>query len=127
MPKAAAVGVALMLLVAAPGAFGQRATEVYIPIGQSPGVSGRTSVAGTIATIDRWQRTLVIADGATRHTAVVTADTRIWMDRSGLALPNLQGTFGDLQEGLRAEMKYAADAAREGGVAEWIKVGVSDE
>jgi hypothetical protein len=124
MPKAAAVSVAVMLLVVAPGALAQRATEMYIPVGKSPGVSGRTSVAGAIATIDSRQRTLVIADGATRHTATVTADTRIWIDRSGLALPNLQGTFADLKEGLQAEMTYAAG---DGGVAGWIKVRVTEE
>jgi hypothetical protein len=124
MARAAAAGVLFIVLVAAPDAFGQRAAEVYIPMGKSPGVSGRTSVAGAITTIDERRPTIVIADGATRHTAMVTAETRIWLDRSGLALPNLYGTFADLKEGLQAEMKYAAG---DGGVAEWIKVRVSEE
>jgi hypothetical protein len=126
MPKAAAVGVAVLLLVTAPNARGQRATEVFIPVGKSPGVSGRTSVVGTITTIDSRQQSLVIVDGATRHAAVITPDTRVWLDRSGVARSNLQGTFADLKEGLRVEIKYAAGAA-DGGVADWIKVETTQE
>jgi hypothetical protein len=91
-------------------------------VGRSPGASGRTSVVGTIATIDSRQQSLVIVDGATRHAVAITPDTRVWVDRSGVARSNLQGTFADLKAGLRAEVKYAAAAGEDGGIADWIKV-----
>ena len=38
------VAIGVLLLGGTPSAHGQKATEMYIPIGQSPGVSNKTSI-----------------------------------------------------------------------------------
>ena len=46
------IGIAVLLWGSAPSAHGQRATEMYVPVGQSPGVSGKYTVVGKIETIN---------------------------------------------------------------------------
>jgi hypothetical protein len=101
-------------------AHGQKQTERFIPVGQSPGVSGKSTWIGTIEATDPKARTITLAQGERRYTVAVTERTRIWLDRSRLKLTALNGSYGDLQPGRRVEVKYG-DAKRE-GIAEWIKV-----
>jgi hypothetical protein len=113
------------ILIAALGAFshahGQKATEQFIPIGQSPGVSQKYTSIGAIAAVNAAARTVTIADPSGPRTVRVTDGTRIWLDRTKMKQTNLSGSFADLQVGRRAEVKYA-DAARD--AAEWVKVEV---
>lgn len=57
-----------LVLLAALGGFppahAQEATERYIPLGQSPGVSGKLTSIGEIAEVDPRARTLTIAEPA---------------------------------------------------------------
>ncbi len=41
----------LAVLLLAGTAHAQQATEIYIPIGKSPGLSGKTTVIGTIENV----------------------------------------------------------------------------
>lgn len=113
-----------LVLLAALGGFppahAQEATERYIPLGQSPGVSGKLASIGEIAEVDPRAPTLTIAEPAGRHAVKVTDKTRIWIDRSKLKLTSVTGSFGDLQKGRRVEVKYEDPASRE--VADWVKV-----
>lgn len=104
-------------------AHGQKQTERYIPVGQSPGVSGKSTWIGTIEATDPKARTITLARGERHHTVAVTERTRIWLDRSRLKLTALSGSYGDLRPGRRVEVKYE-DAPR-AGVAEWIKVEIT--
>jgi hypothetical protein len=101
-------------------AHGQKQTERYIPVGQSPGVSGKSTWIGTIEATDPKARTITLAQGERRYTVAVNERTRIWLDRSRLKLTALNGSYADLRPGRRVEVKYG-DAKRE-GIAEWIKV-----
>ena len=116
------LGIALVvaLFCDASLAHGQKATEGFIPIGQSPGISGRLSTQGTIVSVEPEQRRVAI-EGPTGRVSVRLEDsTRIWIDRHDQGQAALAGSFDDLCEGCTAEVKYADPETRE--VAEWVKV-----
>ena len=116
--------VLLAVSVAAPGpAYPQKATEQFIPLGQSPGVSGKLTWIGEIVGTDVAQRTLTIGEAQGAHTAKITEKTRIFLDRSKLKQSNVTGTFADLQKGRRAEVKYEGQAPTPS--ADWVKVEIS--
>jgi len=117
------LGLAIALFGAISYAHGQKETELYIPIGQSPGLSQKYTSIGELAEVDPRAKSVTIADPAGRRTVKITEKTRIWLDRSKLKLTNLTGSFADLQKGRRVEVKYDDPQRRE--VAEWVKVEVS--
>ncbi|MEE9294131.1 MAG: hypothetical protein V3W34_04080 [Phycisphaerae bacterium] len=113
----------IALLSWAPTAYGQQAAERFIPVGQSPGISGKYSYIGEIQQVDEQNRTITVAGAAGARTIKVTDQTKIWLDRSQLRLTNQTGTMADLRVGRRVEIKYADYTTRES--AEWIKVVVA--
>ncbi len=118
MSAAAAV---VALLCWAPSAQGQMLTEQYIPIGQSPGISGKYSYMGQIDAVDTEGRTVTVrgSEGTTR-TIKVTEKTWIFVDRSELKEPNTVGDMSDLQPGQRIEINYTDYETKD--TAKWIKV-----
>jgi hypothetical protein len=118
----AVIGIAVLLWGSAPSAHGQRATEMYIPVGQSPGLSGKHTMIGKIETINAQGRILTIAGSSGTHTATITGRTQIWLDNSKLKLTNQKGTFSDLQKGRIVEVKYEGNEPVGKGAAEWVKV-----
>ena len=119
------VGVALALVGAASPAYSQKATEQYIPIGQSPGLSGEYTYIGAIAQVAASNQTITVADSAGPHTVKISKSTRIWVDRSKLKQSNVSGTFSDLQPGRRVEVKYVDPERRD--AAAWVKVEIAQE
>jgi len=111
-----------------PSAHGQKATEMFIPIGQSPGLSNTISVIGTIETIDPRGHTIAITGSSGSWSAMITNRTKIWLDKSKLRLPNQKGTFADLQKGLLVEVKYEDPEGRgkAKAAADWIKVQITE-
>ena len=103
-------------------AFAQEATEMYIPIGQSPGVSNKTSVVGTVQALNAAARTLTVTGPSGPRTFAITDKTRIWLDRSAGKQTNRSGSLADLQQGRRVEVKRLTAGAKSG--ADWIKVQV---
>ncbi len=123
-----AIGVVVIVLLlwgGTPYAHGQKATEMFIPIGQSPGLSNKVTVVGTIESVDPGNQTLVVTGSAGTWTVQVTKTTRIWVDRSKLRESNTYGTFEDLQKGRVVEVKYEGIRRESTGPAEWIKVQVT--
>lgn len=119
------LAIGVVLWGSPPYAHGQKATEMFIPFGQSPGLSGKYTVIGTIKTVDARNRTITIAGPSETWSAQITDRTKIWLDRSKLRLTNQKGTFADLRKGQLVEVKYE-DTTREGkGPAGWIKVQVT--
>lgn len=98
---------------------GQQAAERFIPIGQSPGVSGESSYIGEIVTVDVDNRTLTVEDDSGRHRIRMTDDTDIWLDRSAQQRTNVEGGYDDMEVGRRVEIKPAPDAPE---TAAWIKI-----
>jgi hypothetical protein len=115
-----------LAITAAAGALGstlqavaQEATEMYVPIGQSPGISGKTSVVGTIQALNTAARTLTVVGPAGPQTFAITDKTRIWLDKSAQKQANQYGSLADLQQGRRVEVN-----PQPAGRAGWIKVQV---
>ena len=116
--------VLLVVSVAAPGsAYPQKATEQFIPLGQSPGVSGKLTWIGEIVGRDIPQRTLSIGEANGPHTVKITDKTRIFLDRSKLKKSNVTGTIADLQKGRRVEVKYEGPGPTP--AADWVKVEIT--
>lgn len=118
-----AIGLGIALLYAISLAHGQKATEQYIPIGQSPGVSHKLTYIGPIQNVDPRGRTITVVEPSGPRTVKITERTRIWLDRTKLKSTNLKGSFGDLQKGRRVEVKYADPAQRQ--IADWVKVEIA--
>ncbi len=125
-PIAAVAVAGLAILVAAPQALAQKATEVYIPIGKSPGLSGRYTVIGRITANKPAGagHTVTVSGPSRTWTGTIDDQTRVYLDRSALRLRNQYGTKNDCREGATVEMKYKGRPGEEGTVVEWIKIRV---
>lgn len=110
--------VVLTMLIVTPAAA-QRATEVYIPIGESPGVSGSDSVIGTITDIDYTQHRMTVASGGEARTVRTTPKTRYYLDRSQERERNEVANFSECREGRRIEAYVDSS-----GNAVWIKISM---
>jgi tetrahydromethanopterin S-methyltransferase subunit D len=118
--------VALVAMLTATAALAQRVTERYIPIGQSPGLSGKHTVIGTISAVDAKGRTLTCSHEAGTITMRVTDRTKVWLDRSKAKQSNLTGSFTDCMAGRRMEAKYVNNDRRPLAEVEWIKVQIGE-
>ena len=117
------IGVAVALLGVISHAHGQKETERFIPIGQSPGVSQKHTSIGEIAEVDQQKQMVTIVEPAGRRTVKITEKTRVWIDRTKLKQANLTGSFADLQKGRRIEVKYEDPERRQ--IADWVKVEIA--
>jgi hypothetical protein len=120
------ISLAILLLCCSVAAHGQKATEQFIPIGQSPGLSGKHTLIARIEAVNPPTRTLTLKNETGTHTVRIAEQTKIWLDRSRLQQPNVKGTFADCSVGSLAEIKFLQNERREGGVAEWAKVQVAN-
>ena len=109
----------LSLLCSIPLAHGHKATEIFIPLGQSPGLSSKYTYVGKIDDIDKQQRTI----NAGGLTVKITDTTKVWLDLTKLKRTNQVGSFADLKQGQRVEIKYLDPDRKQ--VAEWVKVEVT--
>jgi hypothetical protein len=112
----------LSLLTLATGtiAQAQRTTERFIPLGQSPGLSGKVTLIGSVSAVDRGDGSLAVQSSAGSQRVKVTNATRLWLDRSGAQQPTQSATMADLRPGRRIEVKFTDDSDR--SVADWIKI-----
>lgn len=117
----------ILLLVAGglQGAHAQKATEIYIPIGHSPGLTGYTKI-GTITSMDMSARMFTMRDSLDQvYTVHCTDSTSIYLDKSKIKERSRVGTMEDMKEGLLTEVKfYLAPDSTYLEVAEWVKVRV---
>lgn len=121
----ALVGMTAFLWGSASEPSAQQTTEQYIPIGQSPGLSGKYTVIGKLQSVNAQERTFTIAGTTGALNVRITERTKIWLDRSKLQQPNLQGTFADLRTGATVEVKPEGhERSVSSGPAEWIKVQI---
>jgi hypothetical protein len=105
-------------------AHAQKATERYIPIGKSPGLSGKYTTVGTISAVDLENGMITMTDPSGHvYSVKVTKQTLIWLDRSKLRVTNLEGTPEDCRAGVRIEVRHENDDRTR--PAEWIKVEVT--
>jgi len=110
-------------MTALPSAQAQKATEQFIPLGQSPGASGKITTIGEVGETDARGETLTLVEPSGPRTVRITEKTRIFLDRSKLKQPNLTGTYADLKKGRRVEVKYDDPASKQ--TADWVKVEIT--
>jgi hypothetical protein len=115
-----AVGVAIALLTGLSTAWAQKTTERFIPIGQSPGLSGEYTKIGTIDSFSAQERTLTMSEPSGSYSVLIAEDTHIWLDKSKRGATNEVGTISDLLAGRRIEVKHKGNDPK--AAAEWIKV-----
>ena len=100
----------------------QEATELFIPIGQSPNLSDDVTVIGTIESVDAEKRTIVVRTDGGSATATITEKTKLFLDRNRRKEPNRYCTFEEIREGARVEVLYEGRTRAAAGPAEWVKV-----
>jgi hypothetical protein len=102
--------------------YAQKETEVFIPLGKSPGVSGKYSVIGKVETMNANDSVITIAQDANIKTFKINSHTEIYLDKSKLKLTNTKGSFADIKKGLLVEAKYKDNKL--GDLIEWLKVQI---
>ena len=118
------VGIGVLLWSVTSYVHGQKATEMYIPLGQSPGLSGKYTLIGVIERINIQEQTISVVGPSGTQIAKITDRTKIWLDRTMLKLTNLKGSFADLRKGRKVEIKYEDPEHKES--ADWIKVQITE-
>lgn len=118
------IGVIVAWLSGMTYAHSQQMTEMFIPVGQSPGVSDKSSLIGTINSTDEKNRTVTVTAPSGAQTVALTNRTKIWLDRSLLKAPNQTGTSADLQKGRKVEVKLEQGERKQ--IAEWVKVQLTE-
>ena len=108
------------LAAAATTALAQQATERFIPLGQSPGVSGKIGMMGTVVGYSGGMLSLSSPAYPTPQQVRVSATTQIWLDRSSMRQSNVAGAATDLVAGRRIEIRFVDPANRQ--AAAWIKI-----
>ena len=124
LKHAIVIGVAFAMMGAVPCASAQKTTEIFIPIGKSPGLSGEYTKMGTIEEASAQEQTITMSGAAGSYTIQVAEGTSIWLDKSKMKSTNQVGSFSDLVAGRMIEVKFK-DNDPEGGV-EWIKVQITE-
>lgn len=111
------LSVAMFAVLAWTAAPAQRATEVYIPIGESPGISESESVVGTVSNVEYENHQMTISTTTETRSVTLTQDTRYYIDKSRNKKRNRTGGVEDCEVGSRVEAYVNDD-----GEAIWVKV-----
>ena len=114
------IGIICFLMMGAFSIHAEKSTELYIPIGQSPGLSGKYTVMGKIDLVNPRNQTLKMSGASGSYTVKMTERTLIYLDRSKDQLSNIYGTLTDCKPGDLVEVKFE-DNSRNKPI-EWIKV-----
>lgn len=118
--KPAMVCAAALLALCPMPAAAHPATERYIPIGESPGLSGSGTYIGRVRAVDDDTHTLTVEpeDGGARQTILITPASDMWLDRTRRGRPSEDASFDDCRRGRRIEVKLHEDSRE----ADWVKI-----
>jgi len=102
----------------------QKSTEIYIPVGKSPGISGKYSTIGRVEAINLTDSTITItiAGELGNHTIKCAKDTKIWVDKSSIKQFNKDANLIDIKIGSIIETKYKGN--KSDALVEWIKIQI---
>jgi hypothetical protein len=117
MNRQLAAGIGSFVLAALTAAWAHPATELYIPIGKSPGISHLKSRIGPIASLSATQSGLTMALESGSVYVAFDKNTKIYVQYADPGRANQLGTYADCRAGLTAEV-YTADD----GTVPWVKV-----
>ena len=121
--SAAAICIAALIVGGIlPFASAQKATELYIPIGRSPGLSAKLTVIGKIDDVNFQNQTLTVRRASDTYIVHTTKYTLFFLDKSKLRQLNMVGTFFDSKKGMLVEVRF--EAGKRDRPAEWIKLQV---
>lgn len=112
--------ITFIILASCQGLLGQKSTEYYIPVGQSPGLSGTHTVLGTLTEYKVQENSITMQTDEGTITLKLVGKPYVWLDNSGLGLSNKNGTFSDFQVGKRVEVCYLNQQKRDS--LAWIKI-----
>ena len=99
----------------------QKATEMFIPLGQSAGLSGKHTMVARVQAVNPGERSLTCVQDGTVQIVRLGARTPVWVDRSKIQQQNSAGTLADVTPGALVEVKFQKNN-RATGEAEWVKV-----
>jgi hypothetical protein len=116
------IGITIVLVGVMSYALAEKTTELYIPIGKSPGLSGKYTLLGKIDKVDYRNRKITMSNSSGTYSVRVTNRTMIFLDRSKVKLTNLYGAFADCKKDLVAEVRFEKDF--QANPAEWIKLQI---
>jgi len=102
--------------------FAEKTTELFIPIGKSPGLSDKYNLIGNIAEVNSHDQTLTVTGASGTFTVLTTEYTLFFLDKSKLRQPNRYGSFSDFKKGMLVEVRFEADKKHR--PAEWIKLQI---
>ena len=103
-------------------AFAEKTTELFIPVGKSPGLSDKFNLIGTIVEVNSQDQTLSVTGASGTYTVNITEYTLIFLDKSRLRRSNRYGSFSDFKTGMLVEVRY--EAGKKHRPAEWIKLQI---
>ena len=115
-----AMGITIILLAIVTVASAEKATELFIPIGKSPGLSGKYLVTGRIEQVNAQNKTISMSGEAGEYTVRISDRTMIFLDRSKMKQANQYGNFSDFKTGMLVEVRFEKD--ERGQPAEWVKI-----
>ena len=98
----------------------QKETEVFIPIGKSPGVSGKYSMICKVEMVKVKDSIMSITQDSGVMNMKLTEQTKIYLDKSKLKLQNKKGVLADIKPGMTMEVKYVDN--KPGNPVDWIKL-----
>ena len=104
----------------------QQASEIFIPIGKSPGISKTDTIIGEINSIDSQNEVITITDSSGTFSVKIKNDTKIWLDKSKIRKTNEVGNIADCKPGRTVEVKYKEPEKLSSVTAEWIKVEMTN-
>jgi hypothetical protein len=113
--------IAALFVAGASAAMAQKATEMFVPIGQSSGLSGKHTLLGRVQAVNTAEHSITLIQDSTSHTVKLGASVPVWIDRSKQQQSNSPGTLADAKPGMLAEVKFVKNS-RSGGEAEWVKL-----
>lgn len=117
-------GLVFFLFFLTQSVIAQYATEIFIPLGQSPGLSGSLTTMGRVSAVNIQNKSISVSDSDDTHDLKISNNTKIWLDQSKLKLNNKKASIRDIREGMRAEVKYIKN--EKGGAVEWIKIQLAE-
>jgi hypothetical protein len=109
-----------ILCSVANGLSAQKETEVFIPIGESPGVSHKYSVIGRVEKINAGDSSITLKGDSGIQNVRVTPCREFYLDQSKLKLTNRRCSFSEIKPGCLVEIKYRDN--KPGNLIEWVKV-----
>ena len=98
----------------------QKETEVFIPLGKSPGVSGKYSMICKVEMVKTNDSIMTIRQESGVMNLKMTEQTKIYLDKSKLKLQNKKGVLADIKPGMTMEVKYVDN--KPSNPVDWIKL-----